>query len=154
MSLRSAAPSLQATNIRHNCLPLTEKPYFTQRRHVLHDPVAAKLKHAQEGVLVRSVSPGTPATGDSAGDNGPNGSSSSSSSGAPGLFQRWQQDSRRMQEKLKALGAAGVIAYGEPVAADGRNRLMVPACTTCYTECAVWPCSSGRFPQSIATAML
>lgn len=41
------------------------------------------------------------------------GSSGSSSGGIVGLVKKWHQDSKQMQEQLKALGAAGVIAYGE-----------------------------------------
>jgi len=41
------------------------------------------------------------------------GSSGGDSGGIPVLVKKWQQDSKQMQEQLKALGAAGVIAYGE-----------------------------------------
>ena len=48
----------------------------------------------------------TPAAGDAAGN--------SSNNGQPmGFIQRWQRDSKQMQAQLQALGAAGVIAYGE-----------------------------------------
>ena len=41
------------------------------------------------------------------------GASSSNGSSPWGFLRKWQQDSKHMQEQLKALGAAGVIAYGE-----------------------------------------
>jgi hypothetical protein len=54
-----------------------------------------------------------------------------------------------MQEQLKALGAAGVIAYGELVAADGCTPVMVPACQPNHSGCC---CNAGRVHYSTVLA--
>lgn len=86
-----------------------------------------------------------------AGSGGAAGSSNNSeSSGQLGFIQRWQRDSKQMQAQLQALGAAGVIAYGEWAAAEAaavttqaaslrqQNHQCLPlisvqVCSTLYT---------------------
>lgn len=81
-------------------------------------PAVQRRRHAggpsPSGLLcTRATTGGNSSSSSSSAGGGARPSDSSSTTNGPlGFLAKWQQNSKQMQEQLKALGAAGVIAYG------------------------------------------